>query len=92
MREQWWLQYFKLVFLEMLIVTLCSVFPNPVTNGKSLLLHGLHAWLTYSNSCLYFQHIYTVAMHKLILLQINHNMMNPLENLFFVASYVSEAQ
>ena len=30
-REPWRLQYFKSVFLEMSIVTLWSVFPNPVT-------------------------------------------------------------
>ena len=31
MREPWQFQYFKSVFLEMSIVTLWSVFPNPVT-------------------------------------------------------------
>ena len=30
-REPWWLQYFKSVFLEMSIVTIWSVFSNPVT-------------------------------------------------------------
>ena len=31
MRESWWLQYLKLVFLEMLIVTIWLVFQNQVT-------------------------------------------------------------
>ena len=35
-REPWWLLCFKSVFLEMSIVTIWSVFPNPVTYVKNL--------------------------------------------------------
>ena len=37
-RESWWLQYFKSVFLEMSVVTIWSVFPNPVTYVLKMLL------------------------------------------------------
>ena len=29
-REPWWLQYFKLVFIKILIVTVCSIFQNQI--------------------------------------------------------------
>ena len=61
-REPWRLQYFKLVFLEMSIVTLWSVFQNPVTYGhmvpilfqyKIMNLQNLEC---YSRYCLVLMH------------------------------------
>ena len=42
MREPWQLQYFKLAFLKMSIVTIWSVFPNPVTYSYQLVVSKLH--------------------------------------------------